>query len=93
MTLKCWSGEEIRLGDRVTYGGSEGTIELVVESPSGDPEKDWHFENNGAGIMLAEPRVFGRVYLTAPHDEDLVFVARGSAPATKTPGGVDDGTS
>ena len=93
MTLKYWSGEEIRLGDRVTYGGTEGTIELVVEGPSGDPEKDWHFENNGAGLMLAEPRVFGRVYLTAPHDEGLVFVARGGAPPPTAPDGVDDGAS
>jgi len=31
MTLKYSSGEEIRLGDRVTYSGTEGTIELVVE--------------------------------------------------------------
>ena len=86
MTLKYSSGEEIRLGDRVTYSGTEGTIELVVEGPSGDPEKDWNFENNGAGVMLAEPRVFGRVYLTAPHErEDLVLVARGSAPPTTTP--------
>jgi len=86
MTLKYSSGEEIRLGDRVTYSGTEATIELVVEGPSGDPEKDWNFENNGAGVMLAEPRVFGRVYLTAPHErEDLVLVARGSAPPTTTP--------
>jgi hypothetical protein len=93
MALKYSSGEDIRLGDRATHGGTQGTIELVVDAPSGDPESDWHFENNGAGIMLAEPRVFGRVYLTAPLDEDLVFVARGSEPPPTTPDGVNDGTS
>jgi hypothetical protein len=61
----------------VTYGGNAGTIELVVESISGDPEQDWLFETNGAGVMVAEPKIFGRVYLHAPHDEeDLLFVAR-----------------
>lgn len=31
MALTYQSGEEIHLGDRVSYGGSAGTIELVVE--------------------------------------------------------------
>jgi hypothetical protein len=61
----------------VTYGGNAGTIELVVEGLTGDPERDWLFETNGAGIMVAEPKVFGRVYLHAPHEEeDLRFVGR-----------------
>ena len=52
-------------------------IELVVEALTGDPAEDWLFETNGAGIMVAEPKVFGRVYLHAPHEEeDLLFVAR-----------------
>ena len=29
-----------------------GTIELVVEGLTGDPERDWLFETNGAGIMV-----------------------------------------
>jgi hypothetical protein len=77
MALTCQSGEEIRLGDRVTYGGNAGTIELVVEGLTGDPEQDWLFETNRTGIMVAEPKVFGRVYLRGPHEEeDLLFVAR-----------------
>ena len=77
MALTYRSGEEIHQGDRVTYGGRAGTIELVVEGLSGDPERDWLFETNGAGIMVAEPKVFGRVYVHAPHEEeDLLFVAR-----------------
>ena len=77
MALMYQSGEEIQPGDRVTYGGSSGTIELVVEGLTGDPESDWLFETNGAGIMVAESKVFGRVYLHDPHEEeDLVFVAR-----------------
>jgi hypothetical protein len=61
----------------VTYGGNAGTIELVVESLTGDPERDWLLETNGAGVMVAEPNVFGRVYLHDPHEEeDLLFVGR-----------------
>ena len=77
MALTYQSGEEIHQGDRVTYGGNAGVIELVVEGLVGDPEQDWLFENHGAGIMVVEPTVFGRVYLHASHlEEDLLFVAR-----------------
>jgi hypothetical protein len=77
MALTYQSGEDIQIGDRVTYGGNAGKIELVVESRTGDPGQDWLFETNGAGVMVAEPKVFGRVYLHDPHDEeDLLFVAR-----------------
>jgi hypothetical protein len=81
------SGESIRKGDRVTYGGNAGTIELVVQGLSGEPETDWLFASRGAGLMVAEPTVFGRVYLSAPHDEeDLVFIARVGEPCSlKTP--------
>jgi hypothetical protein len=77
MALTYQSGEDIQIGDRVTYGGNAGTIELVVEALTGDPENDWLFETLGAGIMVAEPKVFGRVYLHDPHEEeDLLFVGR-----------------
>ena len=77
MSLRYHTGEEIHRGDRVTYGGNAGVIELVVEVLTGEPEEDWLLETNGAGIMVAEPKVFGRVYLHDPHDEeDLLFVAR-----------------
>jgi len=32
MALTYQSGEYIQIGDRVTYGGNEGTIELVVDA-------------------------------------------------------------
>ena len=73
MALTYKSGEEIHQGDRVSYGNNAGVIELVVEGLVGDPEQDWLFENHGAGAMVVEPKVFGRVYLHAPHDkEDLL---------------------
>jgi hypothetical protein len=78
MPLTYQSGEEIHPGDRVTYGGNVGTIELVVDG-AGDTETDWYFENCGAGVMAVEPTVIGRVYINAPHDEeDLKFVGRAS---------------
>jgi hypothetical protein len=65
----------------VTYGGNPGTIEFVVERLTGDPEADWLFESHGAGVMVAEPTLFGRVFLSAPHDEeDLLFVTRPAEP-------------
>ena len=77
MALRYHTGEEIHRGDRVTCGGNAGVIELIVEASTGEPEEDWLFETNGAGIMVAEPKVFGRVYLHDPHEEeDLRFVAR-----------------
>jgi hypothetical protein len=77
MALRYQTGEEIHRGDRVKYGGNAGVIELVVEALTGEPEEDWLLETNGAGIMVAEPKVFGRVYLRDPHeDEDLLFVDR-----------------
>jgi hypothetical protein len=77
MALRYQTGEKIHRGDRVTYGGNAGVIELVVEALTGEPEEHWLLETNGAGIMVAEPTVFGRVYLQDPHEEeDLLFVAR-----------------
>ena len=77
MALRYQTGEEIHPGDRVTYGGNAGIVELVVEALTAKPVEDWLFETSGPGIMVAEPKVFGRVYLSDPHDEeDLLFVAR-----------------
>ena len=77
MALRYQTGEEIHRGDRVTFCGNAGVIELVVGALTGEPEEDWLLETNGAGIMVAEPKVFGRVYLHDPHEEeDLCFVGR-----------------
>ena len=61
----------------MTDAGSPGVVELVVAGPSGDETRDWHLRTSGPGIMIAEPRVFGRVYVDSPDDEeDPLFVAR-----------------
>lgn len=76
MALTYQTGEEIRRGDRVTYGGNAGVIELVVEASTGKPEEDWLFETHAASIMVAEPKVFGRVYLPAPQEEEDLHFCR-----------------
>jgi hypothetical protein len=43
MAPRYQTGEEIQRGDRVTYGGNAGVIELVVEALTRDAEKDWLF--------------------------------------------------
>ena len=76
--MKYHSGEEIRKGDRVLYHGEPGEIELVVDRFVGDPAMDWHMKEQGPGVMVLEPKFFGRVYAChTEDDEDLQFVSRG----------------
>ena len=76
MALTYVCGVEIELGDQVRYEGTLGRIELVVQGPPYDePSLDWFLRELGPGVMVVEPTVFGRVYVTdASH---LEFVSRG----------------
>jgi hypothetical protein len=76
--LKYQSGVEIRKGDRVLFHGEPGEIELVA-SDLGDPETDWYIQEYGGGVMILEPKQFGRAFIPADQleeTEDLEFVAR-----------------
>jgi hypothetical protein len=78
MILKYPSGVEIRKGDRVLFHGEAGEIELVA-SDLGDAETDWYIQEYGGGVMILEPKVFGRAFIPAAQlveTEDLEFVAR-----------------
>jgi hypothetical protein len=78
MIFKYQSGEEIRKGDRVLFHGEPGEIEFVA-SELGDPITDWHIKEDGGGVMILEPKLFGRVFIPADQldeTEDLQFVAR-----------------
>jgi hypothetical protein len=78
MPFKYQSGEEIRAGDRVLLHGEPGEVELVADpaDPLSDPH-DWYIETHGGGVLIVEPKVFGRLFLTdTENGEDLVFVAR-----------------
>ncbi|HTS13414.1 MAG TPA: hypothetical protein VMH00_14955 [Candidatus Limnocylindrales bacterium] len=81
MPLSYRTGEEIRKGDRITYHGEEGEIELVADPGLEDTSSDehWYVREYGGGILIREPKAFGRVFLRTTdigEDEDLVFVSR-----------------
>jgi hypothetical protein len=79
MILKYQSGEEIRKGDRVLFHGEPGEIELVASELTGDAETDWHIREHGGGVLIREPKVFGRAFIPAnqlDETEDLQFVSR-----------------
>ena len=44
MALTYQTGEEIHRGDRVTYGGNAGVVELVVEGFPTTTRTNWHYE-------------------------------------------------
>jgi hypothetical protein len=71
------TGEEIKKGDRVLLHGEPGEIELVADPMVPDPETDWYVQEYGRGVMILEPKYFGRAFLPEPQTvEDLEFVAR-----------------
>ena len=77
MPLTYASGERIEVGDHVRYDGELGQIEFVVESPAGVPDVDWYFGELGPGVMVREPKVFGRVYVADTRNDALLeFVER-----------------
>jgi hypothetical protein len=81
MELKYHSGEVIKLGDRVSWHGHLGIIELVATELTGDPEKDWYVTDVGRpGVLIreiSEPKHFGLVYETETEEaEDLELLER-----------------
>ncbi len=71
------TGEDIRQGDRIIYDGLPGEIELVADPESPTDETDWYVSEYGGGVTVAEPTVFGRLFLDLDHiDERLAFVSR-----------------
>ena len=77
MPLKYQSGEDIREGDRVMFHGEPGEIEFVVDRFVGDPATDWYMREFGPGVMVREPKHFGRAYIRdTMSNEDLMFVSR-----------------
>jgi hypothetical protein len=79
MPLKYMAGEYIRKGDFVMLHGEPGQVEFIAESKIGDPEIDRYVTEFGGGVMILEPKFFGRAFLPEPAaDEDLVLVSRAS---------------
>jgi hypothetical protein len=77
MSLRYASGDDIRLGDQVDYAGVRGEIELVADPELPGAQHDWYVQQFGSGVMIVEPKVFGRVFVSAPETEaSLALVAR-----------------
>jgi hypothetical protein len=75
--MKYQSGEKIQKGDKVLFHGEPGQIEFVAEKLTGDPKMDWYVEEHGPGVMILEPKAFGRVFIRdTEHVEDLILVSR-----------------
>ena len=70
------SGEPIQAGDPVRLHGEPAEIEFVAD-PGEDPE-NWFVTEYGGGVMILEPKVFGRLFVDAPvcDYEGLAFVSR-----------------
>lgn len=61
--LKYRPGEEILKGDRVLFHGDPAEIELVAVDPN-DPEHVWHVRDFGGGIIVIDPKVSGRTFIS-----------------------------
>jgi hypothetical protein len=79
MGIQYASGEDILAGDRVLYWNEPGQIEFVVEAGDSDAQVNWYLQTQGPGVMILEPKFFGRVYVVEPAEDKLVFVARRSS--------------
>lgn len=78
MILKYQSGEEVLQGDHVLFHGEPGEV-VFVSSPSDDPSIDLFYREQGEGIMISEPKVFGHAFIPAnqlDETEDLILVSR-----------------
>jgi hypothetical protein len=73
--FKYQSGEEIKKGDKVLFHGEAGEIDLVAEAPGGEDTK-WYVREFGGGVVVKEPKVFGRLLNRPGRREDLILVSR-----------------
>jgi hypothetical protein len=72
------SGQEIRKGDQIIiFHGAPGEIEFVADPEADDPQMGWYVQEYGGGVMILEPKHFGRCFLHRTDTaEDLEFVSR-----------------
>jgi hypothetical protein len=74
--MKYWDGQEVKVGDKVKYGGVEGGI--VVSSMDTDeyseehPKEQWSYLKEG--VMIEVPTM-GLIHFVEP-DEDLELISR-----------------
>jgi hypothetical protein len=65
-------------GDQVNLHGERGEVEVVAEPLTKDPLALWHLDHDGPGVLIREPKVYGRIFFgPAGHDwQDLSLVSR-----------------
>jgi hypothetical protein len=74
MPFRYQSGDEIKKGDHVFFHGEPGHIEFLADPADRNPETDWYVKEYGGGVMVGEPKVFGRAFVTNTEDtEDLIL--------------------
>jgi hypothetical protein len=57
--------------------GLSGEVEVVADPAVPKSGTDWYVDEFGGGILVAEPTVFGRVFVRLEDiPEDVVFVGR-----------------
>ena len=76
MPLFYKSGEEIREGDRVTYYGNPAEIEVVSDKLIGNAEVDYYLKEIGRGVLIREPKVYGRVFVEVRDFGDILLIGR-----------------
>jgi hypothetical protein len=61
-------------GDHVLLQSEPGVIEFVA-APDTNPG-DWYVKEHGGGVMIIEPKVFGRLFISdTANYEDLELVS------------------
>ena len=84
MPFNYMTGEQVRKGDYVKFHGEPGRVEFVAEPSINDPETAWHVKEFGGGVMILEPKFFGRAFLREPDvAEDLILVCRADEASTE----------
>ena len=77
---RYYTGEDIHIGDQVTYGRSPGTIVFVIDRSEYSPEfPAEHWSHYATGFMI-QCDSMGLVMLQEP-DEDLELLHRATANA------------
>lgn len=74
------SGEQVKRGDHVRFHGHPAKVELVATDPNA-PEQVWYIKEFGSGVLLSDPMVSGRTFISKDQIgecEDLEFASRAS---------------
>jgi hypothetical protein len=78
LILRYMSGYEIKKGDHVLFHGNPAEVELVA-CDANDPEAAWYMKEYGGGVMVSDPVVSGRTFISKEQldeYEDWEFVSR-----------------